>query len=116
LIQLQRDFSYTIYNNGLIEKTDLVNNETFYYSKRWNQYLTRSSFCIEEYYCTSCLRDKKLTKGYNNFDSLVVCKEHYKDALKINYHLKAAIMIPDKEKYEETKNEIDAIIDKMEIS
>ncbi len=74
---MYRDFSYTIYDNGLIEKFDKLTNQTFYYDHHWKQYLRDYSYSSENYVCSNCLRDKKLVKGSVRYDSLVLCQDHH---------------------------------------
>lgn len=114
-MNLYRDFIYTIYDNGLIEKYDNNTKETFYYSQYWHQYLRDYSFASEHYFCTECLRAKKLVKGFSRFDSLVVCKDHYKTALGLNHKLIAAVSGLDKETFDKACIEIDQIVEKIEI-
>lgn len=114
-MNLYRDFIYTIYDNGLIEKYDNNTKETFYYYHHWRQYLRDYSYASESYLCSECLRAKKLVEGFTRFDSLVVCKEHYKPMLAMNEKLIAAVSGLDKETFDKACIKIDQIVEKIEI-
>lgn len=114
-MNLYRDYHYTIFDNGLIQKYDNLNNELFFYSHYYKQYLRDYQYASEEFICTSCLRAKKISKGFSRFDSLVVCKEHYKETLAINEKLIAAVSIRDKQTFDKACIQIDQIVEKIEI-
>jgi hypothetical protein len=63
-----------------------------YYLARYEAFVPLYQFCSEEFICENCFRNTEIrVKGFTRFDSLVVCKEHYKGTLAINEKLILAI-------------------------
>ena len=91
------------------------NGDLLYYSKRWSYYVDFYTYCIEDYVCCTCSRQGIRTQGFSNFDSLVVCKDHYKTALKLHEKLRAALSIPNKDQFDQVSKKIDHIVDNMEV-